>query len=77
MGNISRETVNKVEWFVAVISDFASRFGIKMQMAYSYLKSYGGLDFLERHYEIIHTFSIDQAVEDTIAVCNRKGGGLI
>ncbi len=73
---MNRETENKIEWFVAVISDFARRFKIKMQPAYTYLKNYGGIDYLNRHYEVLHTFSIDEAIDNTIIICKRHGGGM-
>ena len=44
--------------------------------SYNYLHRYKGLDFLLRNYDIEHTFSIDDAVDDITRICLRNGGTL-
>ena len=71
-----RHLANKVEFMVSCISDFARAFSIKQHEAYSYMSQYMGIDYLLRHYEALHTLSIDEAVEDVKRVCIKNGGGL-
>ena len=44
--------------------------------AYRFLSQYGGIDFLMEHYEIEHTLSIDEAIDDLETICRKNGGVL-
>ncbi|MCD8387992.1 MAG: DUF3791 domain-containing protein [Bacteroidales bacterium] len=61
---MDRELSNKTDYIIACISEFATRFQFKLQPAHAYLSQYLGIDFLLKHYEALHTLSIDEAVED-------------
>ena len=74
--NMSRTTQNTISWLVCCIGAFAQRFGLLNSASYEYLYRYKGLDFLLRNYDIEHTFSIDDAVEDITRICQRNGGTL-
>lgn len=73
---IDRTLANETEYLVCCISDFARLFKLKHYEAYAYLRRYLGIEYLLRHYEALHTLSIDEAVNDLIAICKRNGGGL-
>lgn len=72
----STETSNIVSYLVACVSEFAKAHNISQRAAYAYLKRYFGMAFLTKHYEALHTLSIDEAVEDLHTICRRNGGGL-
>ena len=55
----------------------AERFSISNAFAYSYLSQYKGLELIYDYYDIEHTFSIDDAVEDMQKICQRNGGPLV
>lgn len=61
---------------VWLISDFAKRFGLDDIQAFRYLRQYHGLSFAEDFYDVLHTFSFEQAVEDVAKYCRREGGQL-
>ena len=67
---------NLIAFVVSCVGAFSERFGITNGGAYSYLSEYGGVQFLYKHYDIEHTFSIDDVVSDLVEVCRRKGGTL-
>lgn len=73
---MSRTTQNTISWLVCCIGAFAARFGMANRDSYDYLHRYKGLDFLLRNYDIEHTFSIDDAVDDITRICLRNGGTL-
>ena len=52
----------KVSYIVALISDFAERFGLTTPQAYRYLALYKGIDFLDEFYDVEHTLSFDDAI---------------
>lgn len=74
---MSREQSNRIAFFVACIGAFAEKYSVSNAFAYSYLSKYQGFDFITKHYELEHTFSIDDVVEDMQRICYRNGGALI
>ena len=73
---MSREQSNRIAYLVACVGAFAERHGLSNQSSYQYLRLYKGTDFLRDYYDIEHTFSIDEAVEDLTIICQRNGGAL-
>ena len=65
---------NKIDYFVVCVNDFADKHGMSYVAAFDYLKANKGLSFLSEHYDIEHTYSIDEAVEDLAQVCLKNGG---
>ena len=49
-------------------------FGPGHTASYNYLKEYGGIEFLIKHYEIENTLGIDEAIDDIKAICIKHGG---
>ena len=45
--------------------------------AFNYLRRFKGLDFLKKHYDVMHTQSFEDTIEALTLVCNRNGGGLV
>ena len=72
----NRILANQAEYLVSCISEVAHTLHLKQHEAYTYLRQHLGVDYLIRHYEALHTLSIDEAVSDVIMVCKRNGGGL-
>lgn len=68
---------NKLDYIVAIISDFAKKFSLTNSQAYRYLNNYNGIDFLDRNYDVEHIYSYDDIVEDVSIFCHNKGGALI
>lgn len=64
-------------YMVAVVSEFAVMHKLTPQDSFRYLDRYQGFDFLERHYEVEHTLSFEDVVEDLTTYCHRMGGGLV
>ena len=61
---------------IFIIIGFAK--GIKMWIpeAYKYLRDFGGLDFLYRHYEYEHTLPETHTYATLLNVCRKNGGWL-
>ena len=66
----------QVSYIIAVISDFAERFGLSNPQAYRYLARYKGIDFLQEFYDVEHTLSFDDVVSDVALYCKNNGGAL-
>ena len=73
---MAREERNIIGYTVALISEFASRFGINPRQAYAYLKRFKGMEHLREHYSILHTQSFPDTVDVLTQVCQNNGGKL-
>ena len=74
---MSKSTLDIINYIVALITEFAKAHGITSQQAYKYLQEFKGLDFVEEFYDVEHTLSFDDAVEDLSFYCKRMGGTLV
>ena len=71
-----KEVVDKIEYIIALIAEFAQTHGLSTQQAYLYLKKYKGIEFIDQFYDVEHTFSFENSVEDLTAYCHRMGGDI-
>ncbi|MDR2962478.1 MAG: DUF3791 domain-containing protein [Bacteroidales bacterium] len=71
---LNKATSDKVSFITFIIIEFAEAFKMKKQEAYLYLKKYGGLDFLFKHWWALHTDDKYFALKDLYAVCLENGG---
>ena len=67
---------NRMEYFVACVSEFAQAYGLSHPDAFDYLDRHQGMAFLVKCYEAEHTVSLADAVDDLGKVCRRHGGRL-
>lgn len=73
---MSRQDKNILEFLVALVSEFAAHLGISQDVAYNYIREHGGLEYYFKHYNILHTLSFEENVEDMLLVCANHGGQL-
>lgn len=73
---INTQQINMINYIVVCINEFASRFNLSSKDAFYYLNKYSGISFLKDNYEIEHTLSIDDAIDDMILICAKNGGYL-
>lgn len=76
--DMSKLMLNKIEYLVLLVAEFASRSQISEQQAYRYLSQYGALALCEKHYNynIMHTLSVEENLQTIQEYCQRKGGNL-
>lgn len=67
---------DKLEYSVAIVSEFASKFNLTEKQAYHYINFHKGLNFIEENYGIIHTLDFDEAVDSVAMFCRKNGGEL-
>ena len=66
----------KIEWTLIFVTEFGNKFGLTMKQAFNYLTRYKGIDFIDRHYDYVHTQSFQSMISDISEYCHRKGGEL-
>lgn len=74
---MSRTDQNQLKFIVALVAEFSRTYQLKQKQAFNYLHRFKGLDFLERHYGIMHTQSFEDVIESLMIVCHRNGGQLV
>lgn len=68
---------HKIDFLVALIYEFAKRFGLSNKESYQYISQYGGVQMFFNHYDILHTLSFRDMVDGMAAFCHRHGGKLV
>ena len=72
----SYPTRDIIEYIIAFVNEFGSRFGLTDGQAYRYLKTYDAISIIYRHYGALHTQDFRGNVEDVATYCRRMGGRL-
>ena len=71
---LDKQTSDKVAFISYIIPTFAETYKMPIPKAYQYLKKYGGIDFLHKHWWALHTDNDIWAVHDIYQACYRNGG---
>lgn len=74
--DMNKIVIDKINYIIALITEFAQRHQLSTQQAYLYLKKYKGLEFVDEFYDVEHTQSFENSVEDITFYCHRMGGQL-
>ncbi|MDR2811451.1 MAG: DUF3791 domain-containing protein [Tannerellaceae bacterium] len=68
------ELQDRVTFTTFIIPEFALAYKMTVQEAYRYLKKYGGLDYLYRHWWALHTDTPYWAIRSMFHICRKNGG---
>ncbi|MCM1416489.1 MAG: DUF3791 domain-containing protein [bacterium] len=71
------EQRKQINYTVACISEFASKHNLKVKEAFRFLFEHKAIEFLKENYDIEHTLSLEDALEDMLAICEKNGGTLV
>lgn len=66
----------QIDYTVVCVNEFAKKKSIHPRVAFLYLYNHKGIDFLEEDYDIEHTLSLEDVIEDLEIVCKNNGGEL-
>lgn len=73
---IDENTRNRIRYMNFIIISFAKGAKMWIPEAYKYLRDFGGLDFLYRHYEYEHTLPASETHFTLLKICRNNGGWL-
>ena len=54
---------DKIEYTVALVSDFAKKYSLSTTQAFNYLDRFNAITLLEQHYNIAHTLAYSEMVD--------------
>lgn len=77
MITISKEEQNIIDYMVVCVNEFAEKFRVNYKQSFNYLNNHNAIKFLLENYEVEHTLSIDDAIEDMAIIARKNGGNLI
>ena len=66
--------MNKIRYINMCIVEFGKKFKMSSAMAFNYLKTYRGLEFLDKCYDAEHLLSLENTLSDLKTYCKRHGG---
>lgn len=73
---MSQSSIKRLNYLMVFVKLFANKFGLSERQAFNYLDVHRGFDFVDRHYEAIHTLDFEYAIADVQEVCRANGGAL-
>ena len=68
------ELRKRINYTVACVSEFANKHDLTQKAAFQFLYDYKAIDFLKECYDIEHTLSFDDAIEDMERIYANNGG---
>ena len=68
------EKRKRINYTVACVSEFADAFNLPLNEAFAFLFQFKAIEFLKEHYDIEHTLSWDDVIEDMQTICAQNGG---
>lgn len=74
---MSKEEQKMIDYLVVCVNEFADKVGLSYRETFNYLNKYKAIKFIKENYEIEHTLSLDDAIEDMMMVASNNGGHLI
>ena len=73
---MSKQVMDRIEYLVLLVAEFAARCRVSEAMAYRYLNQYGALALCDKHYNVMHTLSVEENIQTLREYCQRRGGNL-
>jgi hypothetical protein len=71
---VDKQTSDKVAFISFIVPEFALAYKMNVQEVYLYLKRYGGIEYLNRHWWALHTDTPYWAVRSMFTICRNNGG---
>jgi hypothetical protein len=73
---MAKSIIDRIEYLVLLVAEFARLNKLSEVQSYRYLQQYGALALCEKHYNIMHTLSVEENLQTLREYCQRKGGSL-
>ena len=73
---MSQQVMDRIEYLVLLVAEFAAHCRVSEAMAYRYLNQYGALALCDKHYNVMHTLSVEDNIQTLQEYCQRRGGNL-
>ncbi|MDR3265979.1 MAG: DUF3791 domain-containing protein [Tannerella sp.] len=65
-----------IDYIAFMVTEFSLKHHLSMIQSFDYLRRYGGIEFLDRHYEVEHCENPVITLDTLQRICKRSGGAL-
>ena len=76
VSKMAKSVIDRIEYLVLLVAEFSRLNKVSEVQSYRYLQQYGALALCEKHYNIMHTLSVEENLQTLREYCQRKGGNL-
>lgn len=73
---VSSVSTDVIHYIVMSLGMFARKYDLTRKEACNYLSRFKGLEFSIGNYEVEHQLSLQECVDDMVAICQRNGGAI-
>lgn len=73
---MAQGVIDKIEYLILLVAAFAHLHKVSEAEAYHYLNQFGAFALCDKHYNIMHTLSVEDNLQTLQDYCKRKGGQL-
>jgi len=70
---VSEKTRNVIDYIVACVNEFSDAHDMDCVSGFDYLHTHNGVTFLERNYDVEHSYPIEDTVQSLASVCRHNG----
>lgn len=67
---------NQIKYTVACVNEFAKSKNLTQKQSFTYLYEHKAMDFLVEFYDVEHTLSFEDVIQD-LTMISQKNGGMI
>ncbi len=60
-----------INYIVSCVTEFGRHYHLSMKDSFQYLYQYKGIEFLKEHYDIEHTLSYHEVLDDIQLICKK------
>ena len=71
---MAAKMTKQLEYIMVFVKMFADRMGLSEKQAFNYLDLHKGLSFVREHYNVIHTWDFDYAIDDVLEISAKANG---
>lgn len=71
------EERKQINYAVACVSEFARKHNLTIKEAFRFLFEHRAMEFLKENYDVEHTLSLEDALDDMMMICQKNGGTLV
>ena len=71
------EERKQINYTVVCVSEFAHKHNMKIKEAFQFLYEYKAIEFLKEYYDVEHTLSLEDVLDDMLIICEQNGGTLL
>ncbi len=66
-----------IDYIMTAIIEFSKKHRLTIREASNYLNRFKGIDFLMEFYDVEHTLSFNDCVDDLTVICRNNGGEIV